>query len=412
MKAIHYIKIGLIALPLLLLAGAPPAMAALDVQCPEDVDGIDADGDGNVANDIVCYHITGGDGFATMADGRRMYIFSFGNANDHQPLATDPDAPPLTQVVANKALKAQLPAPQITLRQGQELYLTMTNVSMVLRPDLFDPHSVHWHGFPNAAPIFDGLPEPSPTANMGASFTYYYKAELPGTFFYHCHVEAAEHMQMGMIGNIWVYPRQDGETHTYNGRTYTRFAYNDGDGSTGYDREYPVQLTGFDSNFHDASENVGILPFADMYDNYAMINGRGYPDTIRNASIGNQDDPAFDAQITPTIIEANAGERVLLRVSNVSTTHIYAIATTIGKPMQVVGRGAALLRGPDGKDTSMTLNVLNVGGGQHYDVILDTAGVPAGTYFLYATTLADLSNGDQERGGIMTEIRINSGISG
>jgi hypothetical protein len=94
-------------------------------------------------------------------------------------------------------------------------------------------------------------------------------------------------------------------------------------------------------------------------------------------------------------------------VSNVSTTHIYAIATTIGKPMKVVGRGAALLRGPDGKDTSMTLNVLNVGGGQHYDVILDTAGVPAGTYFLYATTLADLSNGDQERGGIMTEIRIN-----
>jgi FtsP/CotA-like multicopper oxidase with cupredoxin domain len=405
MKAIHYFKIGLIALPLLLLAGAPPAMAALDVQCPEDVDGIDADGDGNVANDIVCVHITGGDGFATMADGRRMYIFSFGNANDHQPL--DPTGPPLTRVVANKALKAQLPAPQITVRQGQELYLTMTNVSMVLRPDLFDPHSVHWHGFPNAAPIFDGLPEPSPTANMGASFTYYYKAEQPGTFFYHCHVEAAEHMQMGMIGNIWVYPRQDGETHTYNGRAYTRFAYNDGDGSTGYDREYPVQLIGFDANFHDASENVGILPFADMYDNYSMINGRGYPDTSRDAPISNQDDPAFNAQITPTIIQASAGERVLLRVSNISSTHIYAITTTTGKPMKVVGRGGAILRGPDGKDTSMTLNVLNVGGGQHYDVILDTAGVTPGTYFLYATTLADLSNGDQERGGIMTEIRIN-----
>jgi len=242
---------------------------------------------------------------------------------------------------------------------------------------------------------------------MGASFTYYYKAEQPGTFFYHCHVEAAEHMQMGMIGNIWVYPRQDGEAHTNNGRTYTRFAYNDGDGSTGYDREYPVQLTGFDPKFHDASENVGILPFAEMFDTYSMINGRGYPDTIRNAPMGNQDDPEFEAQITPTIIQAAAGERVLLRVSNVSTTHIYAIATTIGKPMTVVGRGAALLRGPDGKDTSMTLNVLNIGGGQHFDVILDTDGVQPGTYFLYATTLENLSNGDQERGGIMTEIRIN-----
>ncbi|MFZ7126495.1 MAG: multicopper oxidase domain-containing protein [Desulfobacterales bacterium] len=405
MKSIHQLRILLIALLLLGLAGAPPAMAALDVQCPEDVDGIDADGDGDPNNDIVCRHITGGDGYATMADGRRMYIFSFGNADDHQPLT--PGGPALEEVMSNKFLKAELPAPLITVRQGQELYLTMTNVTMVLRPDLFDPHSVHWHGFPNAAPIFDGLPEPSPTANMGASFTYYYKAVQPGTFFYHCHVEAAEHMQMGMIGNLWVYPQQDGTSINYQGRTYTKFAYNDGDGSTGYDREYPLLMTGFDPNFHDASENVGVLPFAAMHDTYSMINGRGYPDAIRNAAIGNQDDPEFDAQVTPTIIEANQGERILLRVSNISTTHIYSFATTIGKPMIVVGRGAALLRGPDGKNTTMTLNVLNVGGGQHYDVILDTAGVPAGTYFLYATTLENLSNGDQERGGIMTEIRIN-----
>ena len=27
------------------------------------------------------------------------------------------------------------------------------------RPDLFDPHTVHYHGFPNASAIFDGLPE-------------------------------------------------------------------------------------------------------------------------------------------------------------------------------------------------------------------------------------------------------------
>lgn len=406
MKSINRFRILLIALLFLGLAGGTPALAALDVQCPEDVDGIDADGDGIVDNDIVCRHITGGDGFSTMADGRRMYIFSFGNADDHEPLT--PGGLPLEQVVANKALKAEFPAPRITLRQGQELYLTMTNVSMVLRPDLFDPHSVHWHGFPNAAPIFDGLPEPSPTPNMGASFTYYYKAAQPGTFFYHCHVEAAEHMQMGMIGNLWVYPQQDGTPITYQGRTYTQFAYNDGDGSTGYDREYAVMLLGFDPVFHDASENVGVLPFADMDDTYSMINGRGYPDTVRNAAIGNQDDPEFDAQISPIIIEANQGERILLRVSNISTTHIYSIATTTGVPMIVVGRGAALLRGPDGKNTSMTLNVLNVGGGQHYDVILETADVPVGTHFLYATTLENLANDNEERGGIMTEIRINN----
>jgi hypothetical protein len=75
--------------------------------------------------------------------------------------------------------------------------------------------------------------------------------------------------------------------------------------------------------------------------------------------------------------------------------------------MKVVGRGAAQLKGPTGEDTTMTVNVLNVAGGQAFDVIIDTTDVPAGTYFLYTTNLASLSNGPQDRGGIMTEININ-----
>jgi len=400
-----------LVLALFILVAIPPADAAVFVQCPEDTDGIDADGDGDDANDIVCRHITAGDGYATMADGRRMYTFSFGDADDHQPL--DTTGPPVAQVVANKAQKAELPAPLITLRQGQELYLTMTNVTMLHRPDLFDTHSVHWHGFPNAAPIFDGLPEPSPTADMGASFTYYYKAVVPGTYFYHCHVEAAEHMQMGMIGNLWVYPSQDLDSPITlpppDGRTFDKFAYNDTDGSTGYNKEIALQLTGFDSVFHDASEQITPLPFADMEDDYTMINGRGYPDTIDPAVIFNQDGATgFGAQKTPTIIDLVQGERLLMRVSNVSTTDLYAIATTTGVPMKVVGRGAALLRGPSEEDTSYQVNVLNVGGGQAFDVLLDTLEVPPGKYFLYTTNLQFLSNGDQERGGIMTEINVSS----
>ena len=391
-------KYGLTLIPLLLLLAVGPVGAALEVQCPEDLDGIDADGDGDPANDIVCRHITGGDGFSTMADGRRLYMFSFGNADDHQPL--DPAGPPVEASLVNKVLKAELPAPLIVLREGQELYLTLTNVTMVMRPDLFDAHSVHWHGFPNAAPIFDGVPESSVSPNMGASFTYYYKAAHPGTYFYHCHVEAAEHMQMGMIGNLWVTPKQN---QTLN----DTYAYNDGDGSTQYDHEWPIQLTGFDSIFHDASENVAPLPFADMQDDYSMINGRGYPDTVNPLPINNQADDPFDAQITPTIIEAASGERILLRVSNVSTTDLWAITTTLGVPMHVVGRGAALLRGPNGEDTSYKVHVLNVAGGQAFDVIVDTDGVAPGTYFLYTTNLQFLTNGDQQRGGIMTEITIN-----
>jgi hypothetical protein len=75
--------------------------------------------------------------------------------------------------------------------------------------------------------------------------------------------------------------------------------------------------------------------------------------------------------------------------------------------MRVVGRGAELLRGPTGLDTSYEVNVLNIGGGQAYDVIIDTDGVAAGTYFLYTSNLQFLSNDAEERGGIMTEIVIN-----
>ncbi len=386
----------MVTLPILWLSlGVITANAdTVVVQCPGDTNGDGVSEDPN----IVCMHISGGDGFSRMGDGKDLYGFSFGLV----PAGTAPGA-----VLANMGLKARFPAPTIVLKEGQEFYLTMTNVGMVMRPDLFDPHSVHWHGFPQAAPIFDGLPEPSPTANMGASYTYYYYAAVPGTYFWHCHVEAAEHMQMGMIGNAYILPAQNElpngtDLNGFNHQTGYKYVYNDGDGSTKYDVEYLLQFTGFDSLFHEAHIAVQPLPFAAMHDNYPMINGRGYPDTINPDPILNQE--GFGAQHMSALISAETGQKILLRVSNVSTTHIYSFTTTLGVPLNVIGRGAALLRGPTGKDTSMQLSVLTVGGGQMFDVILDTTGVPAGTYFLYARDMGNLSNGDEERGGIMTEI--------
>ena len=112
--------------------------------------------------------------------------------------------------------------------------------------------------------IFDGLPDSAIAINMGSTLTYYYHLAEPGTFMYHCHVEATEHMQMGMLGNLYVTPVQDGTSIEYppaSGRTFTKFAYNDGDGSTGYDVDFPIQILGFDRNFHDEHIAVQPLPF-------------------------------------------------------------------------------------------------------------------------------------------------------
>jgi len=384
-----------------------PATAAVNVQCPGDTNGdavIDTP-DPNHPN-AVCMHLGAGDGYIKMADGRPMYMFGFSNLT----------GVPAANVMDVGTLDAAFPAPTIAVDEGDELYLNLTNVGMVMRPDLFDPHSVHFHGFPQASTVFDGVPESAVSIKMGATLPYYYAIVEPGTYMYHCHVEAAEHMQMGMLGNLYVRPAQNGTAFTYNGRTYTTFAYNDGDGSTGYDREYPIQIGSFDSQFHDSSEGVQPLPFAFMRDDYPMLNGRGYPDTVDPGTLTPPaENGSKPSQLVSSLITASAGERVLLRISNLNVTRFYTLAT-LGLPMEVVGRDAKLLRGPDpdgagplvGKTFYYTTSSVTLGGGESVDVILDTAGTTAGdVYLLYTTNLNYLNNKTEEFGGMMTEIRIN-----
>ncbi|MDD2700779.1 MAG: multicopper oxidase domain-containing protein, partial [Sideroxydans sp.] len=285
----------------------------------------------------------------------------------------------------------------------------LTNVGMSMRPDLFDPHTVHFHGFPNAAPVFDGMPDGSFGVNMGSSLTYFYNVVQPGTFMYHCHQEAAEHMQMGMLGQIYVRPAQDGTSKTYQGRNYTRFVYNDGDGSTGYDKSYAIQLSSMDHMFHELHLGIQPLPFANMRDTYAMLNGRGYPDTTKPGPLpGPAENGGIESQKLNALMQidrATEGNKLLLRLTNLSVTNYYTLAT-LGLKMHVVGSGAHIARGPGGKDLYYDTNSVTLGGGESADVIIDTAGVPAGTYFLYTSNLNYLSNFDQDFGGMMTEIVI------
>lgn len=385
------------------------AVAEAVVQCPGDinndaiVDIVDPD------RSVKCMHLSSGDGFATMADGYLQYIFSFG----------DLTGIPQEQSISAGILGAELPAPKIILDENDEFYLTLTNVGMAMRPDLFDPHTVHFHGFPQASAIFDGVPDGSVSVNMLSSLTYYYNVVEPGTYLYHCHVEATEHMQMGMIGNLYVRPAQNKTgcaggacpQSTLGGNpdagVPAGYVYNDGDGSTAYDVEAAVQISSFDPVFHDASVNTQPLPFGDMNDTYAMINGRGYPDTTNPLALT---PPAENGskvnQKETSLVEANVGDKILLRISNVSVTKFFTLST-MGLTMKVVGIGAKQHKGPGGVDLSYETTSVTLGGGEVTDVIIDTAGVSAGTYFLYTTNLNYLSNNDEDFGGIMTEIVIN-----
>lgn len=397
-------------IPLLLVLAVmalPVSVGAVAyVQCPEDTNG---DGIADIdIPDVRCMHLTGGDGFVNMADGKQMYVFSFSNVTDV----------PQAEVLSTGVFRANQPAPPITINENEKLYLTLTNVGTFVRPDLFDPHTVHYHGFPNASNVFDGVPELSIAINQQASLTYFYNNVEPGTYMYHCHVEATEHMQMGMNGSLHVKPAQNAlaDGTDLNGYTHTtgqQYVYNDGDGSTRYDVEYSLLLHGMYDKFHDASFNTQPLPFAEMVDTYALINGRGYPDTTVAGPLPNPppDSTAPNGpQPVSSFIQASQGQRILLRIINLGVVRQYSI-TAQGLPMIVVGKGARMQRGnPQGAGANIFVetNHITLGGGMSADVIIDTSGIRPGTYFLHTTNMNYLSNRDEDYGGMMTEIRITN----
>ena len=486
---------------------------------------------------IKCQQISGGDGYMTEADGNQTFMFAFGplsglgliqngqpgtlfaagfnkpyTAGDASgnylngqpnPLYDGTSAGSATSAGANGAitdpagimntgvLNGSIPGPLVAFDEDDEFFLTLSNVGMLMRPDLFEQHTVHFHGYPNASSFYDGVPDASIAINIAGSFTYYYLAPDAGTYFWHCHITPPEHLQMGMVGQLFVRPRQNrvppgtslytasmeqqsdlrtacnpgvpaaagqpgpdilcsaplpainnGFTQgTDAGGNNFKYVYNDGDGSTRYDVDVPIQIHGFDPNFHFVGMTFNPEGFSDMKDKYFLLNGRSYPDTVGVAS-GPADvlgqlaaainpDPATHAITTaasdtnsrpsqplPTLITLSStggppnvcgqtvcGQRAALRIADLDVQE-YQTLSSIGIPMLMVGFNAKLLRDEAGNNLYVKTNSITLGGGESLDVILDSTGVAPGTYFLYTPQLDHLSNDAENFGGLMTEVVI------
>jgi FtsP/CotA-like multicopper oxidase with cupredoxin domain len=473
---------------------------------------------------VKCQQVSGGDGYSTMADGTQTFMFSFGplsgladianglpgteypatfNAvapftlrpgdpattdgasdsgaaysagtlgaftyNGAVGLAPDPDAGGILDghvdprpIVDVGVMNGNIPAPLMAIDEDDEFFLTLSNVGMIMRPDLFEQHTIHFHGYPNASSFYDGVPDASVGINIGGSFTYYYLAPDAGTYFWHCHITPPEHLQMGMVGQLYVRPRQNRvavgrslyaalQTQQADLRTACRpgadilcstnvpavdtgatqvlealgtaqtnpnlglprkYAYDDGDGSTGYDVEYPLQIHGFDPNFHFVGMTFNPEAFVDMKDKYFLLNGRSYPDTVSPGPQATQssDGRVHYSQPLPSIINIPAGGKALLRISDLSVSE-YATLASLGIPLHVVGYNAKLLRDQAGSNTDYYTNSITLAGGESADVIIDasnTALYPSGSvFYLYTPNLDHLSNDAENFGGMMTEVRVN-----
>jgi FtsP/CotA-like multicopper oxidase with cupredoxin domain len=336
---------------------------------------------------------------------------------------------PVDQLVATYKGHTKHTAPHLNFLQNDDIKITLTNLGLVQRPDLTDSHTIHWHGFDVPSPLNDGVPEVSIAVPIGKQVTYFYRPHREGTYMYHCHFEDVEHVQMGMTGIVFVRPLQDGSSIG----GFTKFAYNDGDGSTGYHRHFAILLNEVWKNFHDGDRDIQESIATDYNPQWFTLNGRCYPQTVlpnddpglpanlRIATHNANYDTTDYSQPNSALIQVNPGERALLRLANLGyQQHAMQLP---GIPMHVIGQDASLLRNVTSSgtvDTSYLTNTLYIGPGEARDVLFDAppydAARPSGSDTKGNYNVYRFKNRDWRRlsnfgapagpGGMQTEVRV------
>jgi FtsP/CotA-like multicopper oxidase with cupredoxin domain len=263
---------------------------------------------------------------------------------------------PLTAEIESQKGKAQLAAPLLYARVGDDLRLHLSNLGLEARPDLVDSHTIHFHGFPNQTAYFDGVPDASLAASIGRTLVYRYIPEDPGTYMYHCHFEDVEHVHMGLTGLVFIYPKSSarpGEANydvaAPNPYKFAYDTYNGVDNPTGFDREFAFIITEADIHDHYNDAHLQINDFSALAPTFRLMNGRAWPDTVepnvdpfaaKFLDGSKKGQAAGRLQYNPlsSLLQANSGERVLIRISNLGyEEHSFVLP---GIPMHMIGRDA------------------------------------------------------------------------
>jgi FtsP/CotA-like multicopper oxidase with cupredoxin domain len=298
------------------------------------------------------------EGTLMLPDGKKVWMFGY----------TD-----------NPNQSASVPGPTIVVDEGDTVNITLINDKDPTKTQVNagDGHTVHLHGLDLPSQM-DG--DPMTAAGMhsvmpGTRFTYHFVANQPGTYWYHCHEAAAEHMQMGMYGALVVQPK--GDPHR---------AYAD---TPEFDKSYTFLLSDVDTSLHALDfdslhkANTPEPNWSQYRPDYFLINGKAWPDTMR--------DPT-------TWVTATVGQTVLIRLINGGNV-AHAIHTH-GYHFQVIATDGRKLSDPYEKDT------LSIAPGERYDIILKLDMV--GRYMIHDHFEQYTTNNGESMGGMVTMINVNN----
>lgn len=101
-----------------------------------------------------------------------------------------------------------VPGPEIRVKVGD-------TVKIHLKNELEEPVSIHWHGYPVPNQM-DGIPGVTQDAVVpGKSFTYEFKADIPGTYWYHSHQDSVNQLDKGLYGALIVEDPKDSYDRDY-----------------------------------------------------------------------------------------------------------------------------------------------------------------------------------------------------
>lgn len=265
------------------------------------------------------FHLYATDGWVTMPDGVKIYIWGFSDKNE--------------------VGSATLPGPALQVNQGDRVRLTMTNIGPSVEGAPRPNHTIHLHGL-DVDQENDGVGHTSHEVAHGNSFTYSFTATHAGTYWYHCHVDPTDHIQMGMYGAIVVMP-SDGSNRAWNG-------------GPAFDRQVTMLLSEMDPVWHSAIHGRKPFDRTEFHPRYWLINGKAAPDTMYD----------LDA-----VVKGEVGEKVLVRLVNAGyqwhAMHMH------GFHFDVIASDGRPLPAPWVKDT------ISIAPGERYDLLvtLDQRGI-------------------------------------